>query len=150
MPVGLAIVAFALPYLAAQELARASGAVAPAAALGHVRAALRLDPWSPDAVAAEARLLEGRGEFTRAAARYADAARLSRQPWIEYFEQARALRRSGAVAATTVACIVAQHGDPSEDLLHRYPCEWPWLALHVAGVRPASPEGATRRSAPGT
>lgn len=148
VPVLAAMVALALPYLAAEELARASASATPAVALDHVRSALRLDPWSQEATAAEARLLGRRGAFAQAAVRYADAARLSRQPWVEYFAEAGALRRSGAIAAATAACLAAQHSDPSEELLHRPPCEWPWLALHVPGARPRSPEGVTRRSSP--
>jgi hypothetical protein len=142
----VALVALAVPYVAAGRLARASSAGTPAAALAHVRAAEALDPWNPDALSTEGRLREARGEFAVAAALYAEAARRSQRPWLDWFRQARALRRGGAVHAAVNACLLAQHADPSEDLLHRGPCGWPWLALHVPGVHPARPEGATRRS----
>ena len=144
----VALVALAVPYVAAGRLVQASSAGAPAAALARVHAAEALDPWDPDAISTEGRLLEARGEFVAAAARYAEAAGRSQRPWLDRFREARALRRAGAVYAAVDACLLAQQADPSEDLLHRGPCGWPWLALHVPGVRPADPEGATRRSAP--
>ena len=141
-----ALVALALPYVAAGRLARASSAGTPAAALAQVHAAEALNPWDPDALSTEGRLLEARGEYAAAAALYADAARRSQRPWLEWFRQARALRRAGEAQPAAAACLLAQHADPSEDLLHRGPCGWPWLSLHVPGSRPADPEGATRRS----
>ena len=113
---------------------------------GLARDALALDPWNAEAVSAEGRLLESEGRFREAAVRYADAARLSQRPWLEWFRRARAFERAGALPERVDACLLAQRADPAEDALHAGPCGWPWLALHHPGTWPPGPDGPTRPS----
>jgi len=144
----VALVAIAVPYVAAEELARGSTAPTAAAALRHTQAALMLDPWNAAAVSAEGRVLEGEGRFREAAARYVEAAHLSRRPWLEWFRSARALQRAGATPQRVEACLLAQRADPAENALHSGPCGWPWLALHHPGTWPPGPDGPTRPWSP--
>lgn len=125
--VGLALVAttaLGLPYVADAQLAQGVRLTTrdPFRAETHLRAARRLEPWDPATLSAEGRLAEAQGRFEDAAAFYAAAARLSQRPWLDHFREARALRRSGMIAASRAACRRAVTLNPREPLLRSGHC----------------------------
>ncbi len=127
----IAVVLLGLPYLSARQLATAA-ALQPAdvaAAQKHAREARRLDPWSPAALSTEGRLAESAGDPGLAAKRYRAAAGYSRQPWLAYFNEARALRSAGDPAGARRACLRAVRANLGDSAyLLGGPC-----AYHVAG-----------------
>jgi tetratricopeptide (TPR) repeat protein len=116
------LAALAIPWQVARDVAAAAATTRPAPALQAARRARALDPWSPDALAAEGRLAEALGDDAGAASLYAAAAPLSPRPWLQRFRQARALAAAGARPQAARACALAQEQNPLEPLLDDPPC----------------------------
>src|SRR5581483_9838502 len=141
---GLAVAALlAGPYLSQRQVASARTLQTrdAAAAQRRAREAARIDPWNASAHFLQGRLAEAAGQPRAAADDYRAAARYSRQPWVDYFNEARALRAAGAPAAAWQACVRAAHANPAEKLVLTGPCgydvagnDWP----PVAAAAPAA------------
>jgi hypothetical protein len=116
--------AFIVPYLADLERRDAAKLATrdPRAAWQKSNDALRLNPWDPDAVELQARLLESAGKFAIAAARYRRAAGLSLHPWLDEYLAARALGRAGANGAREDACRAAVDANPYEPIIVQGVC----------------------------
>jgi hypothetical protein len=112
------------PALAAFELRQAkdAGPERFASAWSSVQRARSFDRWDPAVVSYEGILAESAGRFAVAASLYGRAADLSQQPWVDWYRQARALKRAGLVAASRAKCRQATASDPLERNLRTGAC----------------------------
>jgi hypothetical protein len=115
---------FAVRYLADRDVHRAESVVTrdPRAAKMIDDRALRLDPWSPDAVELQAEIAGETGDAALAAERFLRAAELSSHPWLDHYRAAQMLARAGSRAATRRECRIAADENPLEWLVTQPPC----------------------------
>lgn len=135
-----ALVVIGGPYLAHRDVEAATGAQGanPTHALSRAHSATRLNPWDADAYTLQAQILEAHGDDAAAAAKYADAARRSLEPYVGLLEEARAAGKAGEHARAIGACRAAILANPyvADDVLAFCPRAdgrvWPLAARPAA------------------
>jgi O-antigen ligase len=120
-----AAVALGGPYLSDRQLdrARAVAVKDPNKAWTLALDARSLDPWDPRVPAFQGKLAQASGDVVLAAEKYAKSATLSRQPWIQYFQEARVFQDAHRNAARKRACRKALATNPTEQTLRWIVCD---------------------------